>query len=68
MISDKQIHRAFRTHITLDKENPLEKIFNFTIYQNYTLALMFNICELISSNIVIMQVLSLGLLSCLQDF
>ena len=38
MVSDKKIHRAFRTHKTLYKQNPLEKIFIFTIYWNYTLA------------------------------
>ena len=40
MVSDKKIHRAFRTRTTeLYKQNPLEKFFIFTIYQNYTLAL-----------------------------
>ena len=41
MVSDKTIHRAFGIHKTLVfiKQNPLEKIFIFTIYQNYTLAL-----------------------------
>ena len=34
IVSDKMIHRAFRTHIQLYKQNPLEKIFIFTIYQN----------------------------------
>ena len=33
----QNIHRAFRTHTTLYKQNPLEKFFLFTIYQNYTL-------------------------------
>ena len=36
MVSDKEIHMAFRTHIQLYKHNPLEKLFIFTIYQNYT--------------------------------
>ena len=39
MVSDKKIHRAFRTHITLLKKT-LEKFLIFTIYQNYTLALI----------------------------
>ena len=39
MVSDKKIHRSFRTHTTLDKQNPLENFLIFTIYQNYTLAL-----------------------------
>ena len=38
MVSDKMLHKAFRTHTTLNKQNPLEKSFIF-IYQNYTLAL-----------------------------
>ena len=33
MVSDKKNHRAF------NKQNPLEKFFILTIYQNYTLAL-----------------------------
>ena len=37
MVSDKMIHGAFRTQ--LYKQNTLEKILIFTIYQNYTLAL-----------------------------
>ena len=42
MVSDKTIHKAFRTHtnVQLCKQNPLEKICIFTIYQNYTMALM----------------------------
>ena len=36
MVSDKIIHRALL--VQLSKQNPLEKIFSFTIYQNYTLA------------------------------
>ena len=39
MVSNKNIHRALRTHTT-PYEYPLEKFFIFTIYQNYTLALM----------------------------
>ena len=40
VVSDIKIHRAFRIHATLFyKQNPLEKFFIFTIYQNYTLAL-----------------------------
>ena len=41
MASDEKIHRAFRTHTTVFilKQNPLDKFFIFTIYQNYTLAL-----------------------------
>ena len=35
MFSDKMIHRAFRTHTT-----HLKRILIFTIYQNYTLALI----------------------------
>ena len=34
MVSDKTIHRAFRTHTTLRKQNPLDKLLIFTIYQN----------------------------------
>ena len=41
MVSDKKIHRAFRTHNSISKQNPFEKFFIFTIYQNYTLALTF---------------------------
>ena len=41
MVSNKKIHRALRTHTTLIEQYPLEKFFIFTIYQNYTLALMF---------------------------
>ena len=34
MVSGKMIQRAFRTHTSLFiKQNPLEKIFIFTIYQ-----------------------------------
>ena len=41
MVSDKKIHRAFKTHTTLFiNKIQLEKIFSvFTIYQNCTLAL-----------------------------
>ena len=39
MVSDKKIHRASIELIQLYKQNPLEKLFIFTIYQNYTLAL-----------------------------
>ena len=39
MVSGKNIHRAFRTHTTLFKQNPVEKCLIFAIYQNYTLAL-----------------------------
>ena len=45
MVSDKKIHRAFRELIQLYKQNPLEKFFIFTIYQNYTLALSHSIPE-----------------------
>ena len=38
MVSDKTTHRLLE-FIKLNKQNPLEKIFIFTIYQNYTLAL-----------------------------
>ena len=38
MVSDKKIHRAFRTHTILTKQ--IREIFIFTIYQNYTLALI----------------------------
>ena len=38
MVSDKTVHKAFRIHKTLNKQNPLEKK-KITIYQNYTLAL-----------------------------
>ena len=41
MVSNKKIHRALRTHTTLNEQYPLEKVFIFTIYQNYTLALTF---------------------------
>ena len=44
VVSDKTIQRAFRIHTTLlNKQNPLEKMFIFTMYQNYTLALKFNL-------------------------
>ena len=33
MVSDKTIHKAFRTH----EQNPLEKFVIFIIYLNYTL-------------------------------
>ena len=42
MFSDEMIHRAFRTPATLQKKKKkktFEKIYIFTIYQNYTLAL-----------------------------
>ena len=39
MVSDKTIHKAFKTCTTLYIQNPLDKFFIFTIYQNYTLAL-----------------------------
>ena len=39
MVSDKTIHMAIRINKTLYKQNPLEKIFIFTVYQNYSLAL-----------------------------
>ena len=39
MVSDKMIHKAFRTQ-PLYKQTPLEKFLFFTIYQNYTLALI----------------------------
>ena len=38
MVSDKIIHKAFRTHTTLWTK-PIREFFIFTIYQNYTLAL-----------------------------
>ena len=38
MVSDKQIHGLLEL-IELYKQNLLEKLFIFTIYQNYTLAL-----------------------------
>ena len=42
MASDKTIHKAFRIHETLFMNKPpLENYFIFTIYQNYTLALIF---------------------------
>ena len=44
MVSDKTIHKAFRTHTTL-KQNPLEKTLILTMYQNYTLALKYNFYE-----------------------
>ena len=41
MVSDKKIHRAFRTRTCqIYKQNPLENFFIFTIYQNYTLVLI----------------------------
>ena len=50
MVSDKMIHRAFRTHTTLFKQNQSEIFFSsiFTIYQNYTLALrhFLSVCTL----------------------
>ena len=39
MVSAKTIHMALNIHKTLKKWNPLENLFIFTIYQNYTLAL-----------------------------
>ena len=41
MVSDKMIHKAFLSLKVLEftyKQIPLENIFIFTIYQNYTLA------------------------------
>ena len=35
MVSDKKIHRGLEL-IQLCKQNPLEKFYIFTIYQNYT--------------------------------
>ena len=29
MVSEKMIHRAFRTHTTLDTQNPIRENFNF---------------------------------------
>ena len=40
MVSNKKIHRALRTHTNCYEQYPLEKFFIFTIYQNYTLALI----------------------------
>ena len=40
MVSDKTIHKSYRTHTTL-LIKPIREIFIFTICQNYTLALMF---------------------------
>ena len=40
MVSDKMIYRAFRTNVTLYKQNLLEKLLIFSIYQNYQLALI----------------------------
>ena len=48
MVSDEMIHRAFRTH----KQNPLEEILIFTIYQNYTLALRHLQCIVADANLV----------------
>ena len=42
MVSDKTIHKAFRTPKTLFKQNPLLRdfgLFVFSIYQSSTLAL-----------------------------
>ena len=41
MVSNKIIHAGLLELIQLYKQNPLEKILIFTIYQNFTLALMF---------------------------
>ena len=38
MVSDKSIHKAFRIHKTIYKQNLFkENFFIFTLYQNYTL-------------------------------
>ena len=42
-VSDRKIHRAFRTHTTT--HIPLEIFFIFTICQNYTLALIMSAVE-----------------------
>ena len=39
MVSDKMIHTSWLFELVLLKQNPLENIFSFTVYQNYTLAL-----------------------------
>ena len=44
MISDKAIHIRFLEFINLYKQNLLEIVFIFTIYQNYTLTLMQQCC------------------------
>ena len=41
MVSNKKIHRALRNHKTYE-QYPLEKFLIFTIYQNYTSALIKN--------------------------
>ena len=48
VVSDKIIHKAIiRTRTTqLYQQNPLDTILNFTIYQNYTLALIFNVVNI----------------------
>ena len=43
MVLHKTIHKAFGIHKTTYKKNPLEKIYIFTIYPNYTLALSLSI-------------------------
>ena len=44
MVSDKKIHRAFRTHTTLQIK-PIREIFIFTMYQNYRPTLALNACR-----------------------
>ena len=41
MVPDKKIFTGLLELIQLYKQNPLEKFFIFTIYQNYTLALKY---------------------------
>ena len=43
MVSNKKIHRALSTHDNSYEQYPLEKTFIFTIYQNYSLALISDI-------------------------
>ena len=40
MVSNKKIHRGFENSYNSYEQYPIEKFFIFTIYQNYTLALM----------------------------
>ena len=54
MVSNKMILRALRTHTTLMNKYPLEKFLIFTIYQNYTLALM-------RSHTLVISVIILGM-------
>ena len=42
MVSNKKIHRAFENSYNSYEQYPLEKFLIFTIYQNYTLALIWN--------------------------